>query len=56
MRLPRLAWRSTRAATRSAVHTTVRLGTAGTRLAAGALVRRAIKLPPVEAVPQGRMV
>jgi pimeloyl-ACP methyl ester carboxylesterase len=33
-----------------------RLGTAGTRRAARLLVRRAVKLPPVEAVPRGRMV
>jgi 3-oxoadipate enol-lactonase len=52
MRLPRLAWRSTRAATR----TVYRLGTAGTRSAARLLVRRAVKLPRVEAVPEGRMV
>ena len=50
--LPKLAWRGTKAATRSAY----RLGTAGSRLAAGALVRRAVKLPPVGAVPEGRMV
>ncbi len=57
MRLPplkvhRLAWRGTRAATRGAY----RLGTAGTRRAARLLVRRAVKLPAVEAVPEGRMV
>ena len=57
MRLPplnlhRLACRGTRAATRSAY----RLGTAGTRRAARLLVRRAVKLPAVEAVPEGRMV
>ena len=57
MRLPPLnvhgmAWRGTRAATRSAC----RLGTAGTRRAARLLVRRVVKLPAVEAVPEGRMV
>jgi 3-oxoadipate enol-lactonase len=52
MRLPRLAWRGTK----SVLHTSYRLGTAGTRRAASALVRRAVKLPPVEAVPEGRMV
>jgi 3-oxoadipate enol-lactonase len=56
MRLPRLAWRGTKAATRTAVHTTYRLGAAGTRMAAGALVRRAVRLPPIETVPEGRMV
>ena len=49
---PRLAWRGTKAVTRSAY----RLSTAGTRLAAGALVRRVVKLPPVGAVPEGSMV
>ena len=48
----RMAWRGTRAATRSAY----RLGTAGTRRAARLLVRRAVKLPAVEAVPEGRLV
>lgn len=52
MRLPKLAWRGTKAVTQSAY----RLGTAGTRMAAGVLVRRVVKLPPVEAVPEGRMV
>jgi pimeloyl-ACP methyl ester carboxylesterase len=52
MRLPRLAWRGTRAATR----TVYRLGTAGTRRAARLLVRQAVKLPPVEAVPEGRLI
>lgn len=52
MRLPKLAWRGTRRATRSAY----RLGTAGTRKGAGVLVRRAVKLAPVESVPEGRMV
>jgi pimeloyl-ACP methyl ester carboxylesterase len=57
MRLPplnvhRLAWRGTRAALRG----TRRLGTAGTRRAAAVLVRRAVRLPAVEAVPEGRMV
>ncbi len=56
MRLPRLAWRGTRRVTRSAVATTCRLGTAGTRKAAGVLVRRVVKLPQVDAVPEGRMV
>lgn len=52
MRLPRLAWRGTR----SVLNTSYRLGTAGTRRAAGFLVRRAVRLPQVEAVPEGRMV
>ena len=52
MRLPKLAWRGTPRVTRSAA----RLGAAGTRKAAGLLIRRAVKLPPVEAVPEGRMV
>ena len=52
MRLPKLAWRGTRRVSRSAY----RLGTAGTRKAAGLLIRRAVKLPPVQAVPEGRMV
>jgi 3-oxoadipate enol-lactonase len=52
MRLPRLAWRGTRTATRAVY----RLGTAGTRQAARLLMRRAVKLPQVEAVPEGRMV
>ena len=51
-RLPGLAWRGTRAVTRSAY----RLGAAGTRRAARLLVRRAVKLPPVQAVPEGRML
>jgi len=52
MNLPRLAWRGTK----SVLHTSYRLGTAGTRRAARLLVHRAVKLPPVEAVPEGRMV
>jgi 3-oxoadipate enol-lactonase len=52
MRLPKLAWRGTR----TALHTSYRLGTAGTRRAARFLVRRAVKLPPVESVPEGRMM
>ena len=52
MRLPRLAWRGTK----TVLHTSYRLGTAGTRRAARVLMRRAVKLPPVEAVPEGRMV
>jgi len=48
MRLARLALKGPVAA--------FRLGTAGTRAAARLLVRRAVKLAPVEAVPQGRMV
>jgi pimeloyl-ACP methyl ester carboxylesterase len=52
LHVPRLAWRGTRAALR----TTRRLGTAGTRRAAALLVRRAVRLPEVEAVPEGRLV
>lgn len=52
MRLAKLALRGPLIA----VQTSVRLGTAGTRRAARLLVRRAVKLPPVEAVPEGRMV
>jgi pimeloyl-ACP methyl ester carboxylesterase len=56
MRLPKLAWRGTRIATGTAIRTTRRWGTAGTRRAARILVKRAVKLPPVEAIPEGRMV
>ena len=52
MRLHRLTWRGTRAV----VRTTHRLGTAGTRRAARILLRRAVRLPAVQAVPEGRMV
>lgn len=48
MRLRRLALRGPRAA--------LRLGTAGTRQAARFLVRRVVALPPVQNVPEGRMV
>lgn len=47
-----MVWRGSRAATR----TVYRLGTAGTRRAAALLVRRAVQLPPVESVPEGRLV
>ena len=52
MRLPRLAWRGTR----TVLRTSHRLGTAGTRRAARLLLRRAVRLPEVQAVPEGRMV
>ena len=53
MRLPRLALpRLVRRAPAAAF----RLGTAGTRRAARLLVSRAVKLPAVESVPEGRLV
>jgi 3-oxoadipate enol-lactonase len=50
--LPGLARRGTLAA----LQTPCRLGTDGTRQAARLLVRRTVRLPPVESVPPGRMV
>src|SRR3712207_4508864 len=51
-KIPVIAWRSTRAVTRSAF----RVGTVGTKKVAGVAVRRVVKLPAVEHVPEGRMV
>ena len=51
-RLPRIAWRGTRAVTLTAV----RIGTVGSKKVAGIAVRRAVKLPQVQHVPEGRMV
>jgi len=47
-----MAWRSTQAVTRTAV----RVGAAGSKKVAGFAVRRAVKLPAVEHVPEGRRV
>ena len=51
-RLPRIAWRGTRAVTRSVV----RVGAVGSKKVAGLAVRRVVKLPAVEHVPEGRTV
>ena len=56
MRLPELAWRAPQKALKTALHTSYRLGTAGTRRAARFLVGRTVKLPPVDSVPEGRMM
>ena len=52
MRLPQLVWRGSRAVTR----TVYQVGAVGARRAAALAVRRAVQLPPVESVPEGRLV
>lgn len=52
MALSGMAWRGSRAATRTAL----RIGAAGSRKVAGVVVGRAVRLPEVEHVPEGRMV
>ena len=52
----RLAPKNLHSLARRGTRSAYRLGTAGTRRAARLLVRRVVQLPPVEVIPEGRML